>query len=152
MGGLMFVRPYFSLVLAATFVFSAVPAMADDIAFSLVNGQNRIDIPVSAIRRIEALATQTFVVTETKQKREFPLPHVNLCYAAGIQKKICQFTRRIVEQPMDIVVDCEAISKPVVREPLCGSCLQISANTFMDANALAQRLKTGSNRRCAPVS
>jgi preprotein translocase subunit SecD len=148
----MFAKWSFSLILAATFVCRAVPAMADDIALSLVHGQNRIDIPVSAIRRIEAHATQTFVVTETKQKREFPLPHVNLCYAADIQKRICQLTRRIVEQPMDIIVDCETISKPVVREPLCGPCLQLSANDFTEANALAQRLKTGSNRRCAPVS
>jgi preprotein translocase subunit SecD len=148
----MFAKWSFSLILAATFVCRAVPAMADDIALSLVHGQNRIDIPVSAIRRIEAHATQTFVVTETKQKREFPLPHVKFCYAADIQKRICQLTRQIVEQPMDLVVDCETISKPVVREPLCGPCLQISANDFMEANALAQRLKTGSNRRCAPVS
>jgi preprotein translocase subunit SecD len=148
----MFAKWSFSLILAATFVCRAVPAVADDIALSLVHGQNRIYIPMSAIRRIEAHATQTFVVTETKQKREFPLPHVNLCYAADIQKRICQLTRRIVEQPMDIIVDCETISKPVVREPLCGPCLQLSANDFTEANALAQRLKTGSNRRCAPVS
>lgn len=148
----MFTKRSFSLVLTAALVCRAVPAMADDIALSLVHGQNRIDIPVSALRRIEAHATQSFVNTETKQKREFRLPHVEFCYAADIQKRICRLTRRIVEQPMDLVVDCETISKPVVREPLCGPCLQISANTFTDANAMAQRLKTGSNRRCAPVS
>ena len=126
--------------------------MADDIALSLVHGQNRIDIPVGAIQRIEARATQTFVVTETKEKRVFPLPHVNICYAADIQKRICQLTRGIIEQPMELVVDCATISKPVVYEPLCGPCLQLSANDFTEANALAQRLKTGSNRRCAPVS
>jgi preprotein translocase subunit SecD len=54
---------------------------------------------------------------------------------------------------MEIVVDCRAISKPVVREPLCtGPCFQLSANDIFEANALAQRLKTGSNRPCAPTS
>jgi preprotein translocase subunit SecD len=126
--------------------------MADDIALSLVHGRSGIDVPVSAIRRIEAYATMIFVITETKEERELPSPHVELCYAADIKKRICRLTWRIVEQPMDIVVDCETISKPVVREPLCGPCLQISASSVVDANALAQRLKTGSNRRCAPTS
>lgn len=148
----MFAKWSFLLILAARLVCSAVPAMADDIALSLVHEQNRIDIPVSAIRRIEARATQTFVVTETKEKRVFQLPHVELCYAADIQKRICRLTRRIIEQPMNLVVDCETLSKPVVREPLCGPCLQLSANDLTEANALAQRLKTGSSRRCAPVS
>jgi preprotein translocase subunit SecD len=140
-----------ALIFAVT-VFRTIPAKSDDIAVSLVQGQNRIDIPVSAIRSVEAYATQTFFNTDTKQKHEYPLPHVDLCYSADIQNRICRLTRRIVERPMDVVVDCETLSKPVVRERLCGPCLQISANTFMDANALAQRLKTGSNRRCAPVS
>ena len=148
----MFAQRAFSLILVAMFVCQVAPAVADDIALSLVHGQDRIDIPVSAIRGIEAHATQTFVVTETKQKREFPLPHVKLCYAADIRKRICQLTRRIIERPMDLVVDCNTISNPVVYEPLCGPCLQISANDFTEANALAQRLKIGSNRRCAPAS
>ncbi len=152
MGGVMFAKRSFSLILAMTFVCRAVPAVADDIALSLIHRQDRIDVPVSAVRRIEARAKQTFVNTETKKNHEFPLPHVELCYAANIQKKICQLTQQILEKPMDLVVDCETISKPVVREPLCGPCLQISANDFTEANALAQRLKTGSKRRCAPVS
>jgi hypothetical protein len=53
---------------------------------------------------------------------------------------------------MSIVVDCETISRPVVREALCGPCLNVSANDVFEANALSQRLKQGSNRRCAPVS
>jgi preprotein translocase subunit SecD len=126
--------------------------MADDIALSLVHGQNRIDIPVSAIQRIESYATLRFVVAETKEVQEFPAPRVELCYAPDIQRRICRLTRRIIEQPMDLVVDCQTLSRPVVREPLCGPCLQIRANDILEANALAQRLKTGSNRRCAPVS
>lgn len=147
----MFMKRSFLLVLAAIFACTTLVA-ADEIALSLVHAHSRIDIPVSAIQRIEAFATQTFIITETKEKREFQSPHVDLCYAADIEKRICQLTRRVVEQPMDLVADCETISRPVVREPLCGPCLKISANTFREANELAQRLKTGSNRRCAPAS
>ncbi len=129
------------------------PAAASEIALSLIYQQSRIDIPASAIRRIEAYATQTFIITDTKQAKEYPLPHVELCYTKEIQEQICRLTQQIVEQPMEIVVDCHSISKPVVREPLCSTpFFEISANDIDEANALAQRLKTGSNRWCAPMS
>ena len=144
-------RRAFAWLLAA--MLASAPAAADDIALSLVHRQSRIDIPVSALRSIEAYATQTFVITGTKQTREFPLPHVELCFTREIKEQICRLTRQIVEQPMEIVIDCRTISKPVVREPQCsGPCLQISANDIDEANALAQRLKTGSNRRCVSTS
>ena len=148
----MFVKRPFSLILVATFVCGSVTAVAEGIALSLLHGQSRIDIPASAILRIEAQATISFINNETNERRDFPSPHVELCYTAEIQKRICQLTRQIIEQPMSFVVDCEIISRPVVREPLCGRCLRISANDIFEANALAQRLKKGSNRRCAPVS
>ena len=142
------------ILLSAILVCRPVPVAADEIAFSLVHAQSRIDIPVSAIVSIEARATISFVNTETQQRREFPSPHVELCYTPDIQKKICRLTRQIVEQPMSLVVDCEVVSRPVVREPLCNMpCVLISTSgDFPEANALAQRLKTGSNRRCPPVS
>ncbi len=62
----MFVKKPTSLILVAAFV-CAVPAAADDIALSLVHGQDRIDIPVRAIVSIEALATQTFTITDTQE-------------------------------------------------------------------------------------
>ena len=139
-------------ILAAAFVCVA-PAAADDIALSLVHGQDRIDIPASAITRIEAHATQTFTFTDTQETRTFPLSGVELCFTAEIGEQICRLTRRIIEQPMSIVVDCEIVSSPVVREALCKMpCFRITANDIQEANALAQRLKHGSNRRCAPVS
>ena len=112
----------------------------------------RIDIPTRAITRIEALATQTFTFTDTQETRTYDMPNVELCYSSEIQQRVCQLTRQIVDQPMSIVVDCEIISSPVVREPLCGECFLISANDIQEANALAQRLRQGSNCRCAPVS
>jgi preprotein translocase subunit SecD len=142
----------FPLIVLTAFMCGAAPATAAEIALSLVHGQSRIDIPTSAVTRIEPRATITFVITETKQPRDFPSPHVELCYTAEIQAQICRLTRQIIDQPMSIVVDCERVSRPVVLEPICGSCVQISADDILEANALAQRLKKGSNRRCAPLS
>ena len=148
----MFVQKPIPLVLVAVLV-CAVPAAADDIALSLVHGQDRIDIPASAITRIEAHATQTFTFDDTHETKTYDLQNVELCFSAEIHEKICQLTQRIIEQPLNIIVDCAVISSPVVREPLCKMpCFLISANDLQEANALAQRLKTGSNRRCAPVS
>ena len=140
------------LILAAMLVCETTAAMAEDIALSLVHPLARIDIPVSAISRIDARATNTFVNIETKQPWTHRSPHVELCYSPEIQEKICQLTQQIVEQPVSIVVDCEIIFRPVIREPLCKRCLELSANDMLEANALAQKLKKGSNRRCAPVS
>jgi len=148
----MFVKKPVSLILVAALV-CVVPAAADDIALSLVHGQDRIDIPTHAITRIEAHATQTFTFTDTQETRTYDMPNVELCFTAEIREQVCQLTRRIIEQPLSIVVDCAVISSPVVREPLCKMpCFLISANDIQEADALAQRLKKGSNRRCAPVS
>ena len=147
----MFVKKPVLPVLVAAFV-CAVPAAADDIALSLVHGQDRIDIPTHAITRIEAHATQTFTFTDTHKTKTYDMQNVELCYSSEIQRRVCQLTRQIVDQPLHIVVDCKTISRPVVREPLCGRCFLISANDIQEANALAQRLRQGSNRRCAPVS
>ena len=144
-------RPFWLIVLA-TLLGGTLPAAADEIALSLVHGHSRIDIPASAITSIEAYATITFVIKETQERRDYPHPRVELCYTPEIQTQICQLTRRIVELPMILVVDCEPVSMPVVREALCGPCLQISANDLVEAKALAQRLRKGSNRRCAPTS
>ena len=148
----MFVKKPVLPILVAAFV-CALPAAADDITLSLVHGQDRIDIPTHAITRIEAQAMFTYVLIETQEVRSIPSPHVEICFTPAIGNQICQLTQRIVEQPLDIVVDCAVISSPVVREPLCKMpCFQVSANDIFEANALAQRLKKGSNRRCAPVS
>lgn len=141
-----------SPIVTAMFFCGATPVAADEIALSMVHKESRIDIPASAIDSIEAEATMAFVIPGTKEKRVYQFPHVELCYTAKIQAQICQLTSRIVEQAMSLIVDCEPISKPVVDEPLCGPCLRISAVDIADANALAERLKRGSNRRCAPVS
>jgi preprotein translocase subunit SecD len=128
-------------------------AAAGDIAVSLVNPSGRIDIPVSAITHVQALATIAIRNTETKKVVEYPEPHVEVCFTEDVRQQICQLTRQIVEQPLDIVIDCETVTKPIVREPLCSQpCFSISASDLEEATALAQRIRKGTDRACAPSS
>jgi preprotein translocase subunit SecD len=128
-------------------------ASAEDIALSLVHPKGRIDIPVGAVGRIDASATIAFRNTETGKVHEYPNPHVDVCYAKDIQERICQLARQIVGEPMAIMIDCETVSRPIVREPLCvHPCFEISANDIAEATALAQKIRRGTNRACAPSS
>jgi preprotein translocase subunit SecD len=120
---------------------------------SLVHPKGRVDVPVSSLGEVKAAATYRFRNSETGQVHEYPNPHVSVCFAEDIQKRICELTRQLVGQPMEIVIDCATISKPIVREPLCAHpCFQVSANDIAEATALAQRIRRGSNRTCAPSS
>ncbi len=125
-------------------------ANAEEIALSLVHPKGRIDIPVSAVRRVDALATIKFHNTETGEVHEYPDPHVDVCFAKDIAERTCQLTRQIVGEPLEIVVDCETILKPIVREQLCGPCLRIAHEDVACVNTLAQRIRRGTNRTCAP--
>ncbi len=140
-----------AMTMAAAAGFGPGCTNAEDIALSLVHPKGRVDVPVSALGDVEAEATFTFRNTETGRVHEYPDPHVYLCYSEDIQKRICELTRQIVGQPMEIVIDCTTISKPIVREPLCTSpCFQISANDLAEATSLAKRIRSGTNRACAP--
>jgi hypothetical protein len=126
-------------VLAVAGGLESVVAIADDIAVSLVNPKGRIDIPVSAITRVEAMAALTFRNKETGKIFQDPSPHVELCYTEDVHQRICQLTRQIVGQPLVVVINCETATKPIVREPLCSRpCLDISTNDVAEATALAQ--------------
>lgn len=128
-------------------------ASAEDIALSLVNPKGRIDITASAVRRVEARATIAFRNTKTGEVHEYPNPHVNVCFSKDVRERVCQLTEQVVGQPLEIVIDCETVSKPIVREPLCAHpCFQISAYDLAEATALAQKVRTGTNRACAPSS
>jgi preprotein translocase subunit SecD len=144
-----FTRLIATITVATTILGSAF-ANAEEIALSLVHPKGRIDSPVSAVRRVDALATIEFHNTETGEVHEYPHPHVDVCFAKDIAERMCQLTRQIVGEPMEIVVDYETILKPIVREQLCGPCFQISADDLAAASALAQRIRRGTNRICAP--
>ena len=140
-----------AMITAAATGFGSAFANAEDIALSLVHPKGRVDVPVSALGDVEAEATFTFRNTETGQFHEYPNPHVEVCFAKDVRERICDLTRQIVGQPMEIVIDCATISKPIVREPICTrACFFISVADLADATALAQRIRRGSNRACAP--
>lgn len=119
-------------------------APVERIALSLVHPRGRIDIPVSAILRIEAHGDGTVADHDTGRMSTYRGPHVEVCFTQAIRDRICQLTRQIVDEPMEIVVGGERISSPIVREPLCSeACFHISANDLAQAHALAHRMRTG---------
>jgi hypothetical protein len=71
-------------------------ANAEDIALSLVNPKGRIDVPVSAVRGVEARATFNVRIPQTGEVREYPDPYVEVCFAKDIEERICRLTRQIV--------------------------------------------------------
>jgi preprotein translocase subunit SecD len=143
-------RKRLALAAVAVALGCAMPAGAEDIALSLVHKADRVDIPLSAIRRIEAHAP---AANETRQPREFSLPHVEVCFTAAIRKGICRLTQHSVDEPMEIVAGCRLVSKPVVREPLCTQpCFHISVNDIAEAEELAQALRTGTALCTSPTS
>ncbi len=107
------------------------------LALSLVHPRERIDVPVAAIVRIVAYA-------ERQGPWPFHNPHVGVWLVASIHERIYRLTRRIVDEPMDIVVCGECISSPVVREPLGPELpIRISAWDFAEAQALADLMRKG---------
>lgn len=102
------------------------------IALSLVHASGRIDIPVDAVRSIEAHEYSRF-------SQRFPLPHVEVNLRFDIRARVRKLTRTIVGEPLEIVVDGRSVSKPIVREPL--GDLSISASDLAEANALAAQLR-----------
>jgi SecDF, P1 head subdomain len=148
--GMKFTRVIARIVTVAALAAPA-GAGAEDIALSLVNPKGRIDIPVGAVEQIIARANFVYRIQGTEEMHETPSPHVQVCFSKDIGERICELTGKIVGQPLAIVVDCETLTKPIVRHPLCENpCFEISANDFAEANALVQRIRKGTNRACAP--
>jgi preprotein translocase subunit SecD len=141
------------VIAMATIASFAAPAgaNADDIALSLVNPNGRVDIPVSAVRQVAARANFVYRIQGSEETHEDPSPHVLVCFSEDISERVCELTGKIIGQPLALVVDCETLIKPIVRQPLCKDpCLEISMSEFAEANALAQRIRKGTNRECAP--
>jgi preprotein translocase subunit SecD len=135
------------VAMATTVAFGSTHA--EDIALSLVRPTDRIDIPTSAITRVEALAKKTFRNVVTGEPYQIEDPRVQICYSEEVRRRICQLTRRIVGQLLEIVVACKTVSKPVVREPVCSeTCFEISRTDLAEATALAQQIRSGTKTAC----
>src|SRR5262249_8816308 len=71
-------------------------------------------------------------------------PVVNFRFNSAGSRKFAQATTENVGQPFAVVLDNEAISAPVTREPITGGQGQISGNfTVQSANDLAVLLRAG---------
>ncbi len=141
---MMFAR-LIAIMTAAASGLAPAFANAEDIALSLVHAKGRVDIPISAVSRAEVHATVAVRNAETGEVHEYPDPHVVLCFTEDIKERVCRLTQQIVGQPMDVVIDCETVAKPVVREPPCTrACFSISM--------FPRRIRRGSNKTCAPSS
>jgi preprotein translocase subunit SecD len=141
-----------ALFVAAAMIFGVgqYATHAEEIAVSFVHAKGRVDVPVSALDRVQAYPTLKFRSSETGAVREFPDPHVEICVTKELKERICDLTKNVVGEATAVVVDCETVTKPIVREALCArSCFSVSANDLKEANALAQRIRRGSNRACA---
>lgn len=123
---------------------------ADDIALALVNPKGRIDIPARAITRVSPGGTLAVRNLETGEVREYPDPHVDLCFSEDIRERICGLTRQIVGKPLAVVIGCRTVSRPIVREPLCTrSCLKVSTSDIAEAAALVRQIRSGTSSACA---
>ena len=83
---------------------------------------------------------------------EYPYPDVEVCYGRKIQRRMCELTRRIVDEPLEIVIGCEVVAQPVVRERRCGFCISISAGNAAEAEQLAAKLRAEKVKTCPATS
>lgn len=130
-------------------------ASAEDIALSFVHKTKRINIPRSAISNVKLDAITIYRNTEIGELFSSPPTHnVQVCLSEKYRKKLCNLTRRIVDEEMPIIVDCETIAKPVVREPLCTmECFLITTHDTSDSESLAGKIRKGSTAECKdPIS
>jgi preprotein translocase subunit SecD len=59
----------------------------------------------------------------------------------------------MIDQPLQIVVGCEVVSSPVVREPMgLMPCFRITTSDAAEAAALADKIRSGSPGCRAPAS
>jgi len=129
----------------------ATPAAAEDIALSLVHTTGRIDIPASAVSRIEVAPSYVATDRRSGKRMRSRTYSVYVCLLEDVRERICDLTRRIVGEPVEIVSGCEVLTEPVVREPICTApCLSIPAGNMAEAEVFAGKLGLHPKPSCAP--
>jgi hypothetical protein len=113
---------------------------ANRIALSLLHSTERIDVAISAILWIEPRRFKFYNWGKKSVVSRFPF--VEICLAPYIRQRIYRLTRNIIGESLEIIVDGECITKPIIREPLgIHHSLAISETYYDDAVALANRLR-----------
>lgn len=138
-----------ALVFATLASTAASLAKADEIALSLVHGDDRIDVPASAVTSVTALPNHVFRNSVTGKLFASGGPHVEICFNAAVSLKICQLTQRIIKEPLEVWVSCHPISKPVVLQALCSNpCIGLNTFELKEAERLVVELKAEPKLAC----
>ena len=92
--------------------------------------------------------TLTIVAAPAGADAATGMPVVTLKMSAESAKVFADFTGKNVGRRVALMVDGEAVSAPVIREPILGDAIQISGSIagVDEAKALAARLAAGSAR------
>ena len=116
----------------------------DRIALSLVHPREQIDIPVKAVRTIEAVAARTFFLSDGWTSKTYEMPHVVLAFAPYIGVRVHRLTSQIVGEELAIMVAGKIVTRPVVREPHgLRETLCIDVSDMERAEALVAELREG---------
>jgi len=117
-----------------TFALARPGMAADDIAFSLVHKHYRLDVPIAEL--VQVLAARDSRTGE---------PVIKMLIRGGSARQLEFITKRIIGQPMQIVVGCRVVTAPIVQDVLKGGSLQISGRySIEEAEELAATIRSGS--------
>jgi hypothetical protein len=120
------------------FPISQIPS--DRIALSFVHPRERIDVAISAIRWVEPRRFKAYFCGKRSQISSTPF--VEICLAPYIRRRIYRLTKEIVGEKVEIIVDGNCVTAPIVRQPLgIHQSIAISELYYEDAVALAERLR-----------
>lgn len=129
--------------IACTIALWSGIANAGEIAFSLIDAQGRVDVSAISHPAVHAVINPFGADGHV----------VEIVVAPRIAEAICSLSRRSVDKELAVVVGCDVVSRPVVREPLCVGRFWISGrDTREEAENLARRIRSGSRRCEQPIS
>lgn len=142
----------FLSTLAAGVAFDRTSA-ADEIVMTIIYGIERIDVPAQDIRRIGAWPGGTIGSKQAERRIRTDRPTVEICFTKELRQKLCQATKRNIDQPIAIEAGCEIVYEGTSRRPFCsGSCLYLAFAAPQHVTYFAYRLEEGQNATCLPVS
>jgi hypothetical protein len=113
---------------------------SEKIALSFVHPAARLDVPVRAIRWIEARESFTYLVKGVLF--ESPNSHVEVCLRADFAMRLYKLTQQIVGDAIEIRVESKCVSKPKVLQPIgWRGRFAISIFDFDEAQAVAAEMR-----------
>jgi hypothetical protein len=118
------------------------------VAFSLVSGNDRIDVAFSDLTDIRVHRTDVHRVTKAYDVASVD-SGVQICYSESVKSEICKLTQRLIRSRLGLWKNCRLISNPMVNESLCSNvCTDLSIYDYEDAVKVARELRSESNSEC----